>query len=110
MKVVLSFLVLLLSLWACEKDADIVVMSYSMTQCADPWHDEAFFNGDKEKALSNFLNKQGIEVKTITIVQDEDCAKLIQCAACQCQSCLVATVEVAEDDVAAMEKLKFKKK
>lgn len=80
-----------------------------MTQCADPWHDDDFFKGDKEKAVKNYLEKQGITVSSLSIKTDAECAKLIHCAACQCASCLVATVEVDADDVSAMEKLKFKK-
>lgn len=108
MRVILSIL-FVFSLLACKKSNDTVTMSYSMTQCADPWHDDDFFKGDKEKALKNYLEKQGIEVNSLSIKTDEACAKLIHCAACQCESCLVATVEVGADDVAAMEKLKFKK-
>lgn len=109
MRVLLSILIAF-SFLACEKSKDTVSMSYSMTQCADPWHNDDFFNGDKEKALKSYLEKQGIEVNSLKIVKDEECAKLIHCAACTCASCLVATVEVSEDDVAAMEKLKFIKK
>lgn len=106
---VLLVILFVFSLLACEKSDDTITMSYSMTQCADPWHDDNFFNGDKEKALKNYLEKQDIEVKSLSIKIDEACAKLIHCAACQCESCIVATVEVDADDVAAMEKLKFKK-
>ena len=105
-----SFLLLLFPLLFtfCKKEAAEVTMIYQMTQCADAWQSDANYFNNKEATLKAYLEKQGITVLSLTVVQD--CSQSAVCAACTCAGCDKATVKVNDIDVAAMEKLKFTKK
>jgi hypothetical protein len=98
--------------FCCKKETTTtvgVVMTYTMTQCDDPWQDETYFK-DKALGLKTYLEKQGIVPQELSVALDSECAKNVVCAACFCTSCYNATVKVDAKDVAAMEKLKFVKK
>ncbi len=97
--------------FCCKKETTSVgiVMTYSMTQCDDPWQDETYFK-DKELGLKTYLEKQGIVPQELSVALNSECAKNAVCAACTCASCYDATIKVDAKDVAAMEKLKFVKK
>ena len=101
---------LVLAFFACEKatvNNNSVVMTYQMTQCADPWMTNANYSNDKEGTLKKFLIEKGIQVISLSI--KTDCGSSQVCAACVCLGCDNATVTVPEEDVADMEALKFKK-
>ena len=101
---------LVLAFLACKKttiDNNSAVMTYQMTQCADPWMTNANYANDKEGTLKKFLNEKGIQVISLTI--KTDCGNSQVCAACVCKGCDNTTVTVPEEDVADMEALKFKK-
>jgi hypothetical protein len=99
-------LIAFVSFFSCTQENTNVVMTYQMTQCADPWMN-AEFSQNKEATLKKFLIDKSIGVLKLTITSD--CSKSAVCAACICQGCDFATVEVAEADVAKMEALKFKR-
>ncbi len=92
----------------CKKETAAVTMIYQMTQCADAWQSDANYFNNKEATLKAYLEKQGVTVLSLTVVQD--CSQSAVCAACTCAGCDKATVNVNATDVAAMEKLKFVKK
>jgi hypothetical protein len=101
---------LVLAFFACEKttiDNNSVVMTYQMTQCADPWMTNANYSNDKEGTLKKFLIEKGVKVISLSI--KTDCGNSAVCQACICQGCDNATVTVPQEDVADMEALKFKK-
>jgi hypothetical protein len=109
MKKIVFFLVLSLVFVFCKKETSTdVLMTYQMTQCADPWQQEADYLNNKEATLKKYLEKQGVSVVKLSIVVD--CTKSAVCAACTCQGCDFASVKVSAADVTAMEKLKFVKK
>lgn len=101
---------LLLLFFSCSKDKREIWVEYTMTQCADPWQNSPEYGQDKEAALKKYLEAQNIEVRDLNIKLDTLCAKTIQCTACTCSSCLVASVQICEDDLAEIQKLKFKRK
>jgi hypothetical protein len=107
------FVLMLLSIFSfCKKETTTsqgTWMIYGMTQCADPWQDDAYAK-DKPAALKAYLQKQGITVLELKIETNKACSDLIACAACACASCLDASVRVEDKDIPAMEKLKFAKK
>jgi hypothetical protein len=93
---------------ACIKQQDPsfnVLMTYQMTQCSDPWMRNGFGN-DKESELKNFLMHNQINVIYLNIIQNE---QLTVCDACHCASNYTAIVKVPLEQVAAMEKFKFKR-
>jgi hypothetical protein len=112
MKKILFLLSLPLLFTFCKKETTVtateVVMVYQMTQCADAWQSDANYFNNKEATLKTYLEKQGIKVLSLTVVQD--CSQGAVCAACTCAGCDKATVKVNDTDVPAMEKLKFTKK
>lgn len=96
-----------LAFFACQKQEKTTVkMAYHMTQCADEWMDEAYYD-NKEAALTAFLKTKGVEVVSLSI--KTDCGTAATCLACTCLGCDQATVEVSPDDVDKMEDLKFTK-
>jgi hypothetical protein len=95
----------------CKKETTTgndIWMTYQMTQCDDPWQQEADYFSKKEATLKSFLEKKGITVLELKIVTD--CSKSAVCAACSCAGCDNASVRVDAGSVTAMEKLKFTKK
>jgi hypothetical protein len=93
----------------CKKETNSDIwMTYQMTQCDDPWQQEADYFSKKEATLKSFLEKKGVTVLELKIVTD--CTKSAVCAACSCAGCDNASVRVDAASVAAMEKLKFTKK
>ncbi|MFZ4542564.1 MAG: hypothetical protein ACOYOA_00810 [Saprospiraceae bacterium] len=96
--------------FACKKDQNNIWVTYTMTQCSDPWQNDLYFKGDKEGALRQFLEKKDIEVIDLNIKLDSLCAKTVVCAACTCSSCLDATVLIPEDDFGKISKFKFVRK
>ena len=112
MKKILFLFALSLVFAFCKKETTTtpsqVTMTYQMTQCADAWQSDANYYQNKEATLKAYLEKQGIKVLELSVVQD--CSQSVVCAACTCAGCDKATVKVNDTDVAAMEKLKFVKK
>ena len=112
MKKILFLLIFSLVFAFCKKENTTVpsqvIMTYQMTQCADAWQSDANYFLNKEATLKAYLEKQGIKVLELSVVQD--CSQGAVCAACTCAGCDKATVKVNDTDVAAMEKLKFVKK
>ena len=105
---------LLIALFAllisCKKESSNIWVSYTMTQCADPWQNSPDYAKDKEDTLKKYLEAKNIEVLDLNIKLDSVCAKSVQCKACTCSSCLVASVLIRDHDLNAIEQLKFKRK
>jgi hypothetical protein len=78
-----------------------------MTQCDDPWQQEAGYFDNKTATFLNFFKKKDIAI--VTAVIKTDCSKAAVCAACSCLGCDNVTITVNPKDVAAMEKFKFVK-
>jgi hypothetical protein len=92
----------------CKKEATSNLnFTYRMTQCADPWQDDAYFK-DKEAALKAYLKKEGVTVVSLSVV--EDSPGIIACAACTCPGNYIANVTTDSGDEAKMVALKFTKK
>ena len=102
--------ILLAFVLGCKQENDQFWVTYTMTQCADPWQNSPEYNRDKEGSIKKFLEGKSIEVLEINVRLDTTCAKSIQCSACTCSSCLVASVLIHENDLAAMEQFKFRRK
>lgn len=99
--------ILILTLFnACEKANEGIIMSYQMTQCADPWMGTDY-SVNKEVTLEKFLTEKGIKVISLSITTD--CGTSSVCQACTCKGCDSAEVKVSADDVEKMEALKFVK-
>ena len=96
----LTILIFACAFFSCGKQNTAVVMTYQMTQCADPWMGTDF-NKDKEGVLKKFLIGKNIQVLSISIKMN--CDSAATCLACVCKGCDLATVEVPEEDVADME-------
>ena len=109
MKSVFSALLVLLSV-SCNKDKTEIWVTYTMTQCSDPWQNSPDYGRDKEGTLRKFLEEKDITVLDLNIKLDSACAKNAVCTACTCTSCLVASVQIYEHDLVEMEKLKFRRK
>lgn len=110
MKKILFLLAFPLIFTFCKKEITNnptgVEMTYQMTQCADPWQDDANYFKDKEGTLKTYLAKQGVTVLKLSIV--EDCVlQSAACTACMCAGCDRATVSVNGIDIAVMKKLMF---
>ncbi len=107
-----SLLILFVSaclVWSCQKEqaTATITMTYQMSQCADPWMQEAGYFNNKTGVLKQFLVNKGITVSNVSIATD--CGNSAVCLACTCAGCDKATVEVAETDVAAMVVFGFKR-
>lgn len=96
-------------IWSCKKEqaATTVTMTYQMSQCADPWMQEAGYFNNKTGVLKQFLVNRGISVNTLSITTD--CGNSATCLACTCAGCDKATAEVEATNVAAMEALGFRR-
>ena len=95
--------------WSCKKEqaATTITMTYQMSQCADPWMQEAGYFDNKTGVLKQFLINRGISVSNLSITTD--CGSAAVCLACNCAGCDKATAEVDETNVAAMIALGFKR-
>ncbi len=109
MKKIIFLLSFSLCFLFCKKETSSDIwMTYQMSQCNDPWQQEADYFNKKEATLKSYLEKQGVTVLELNIVTD--CTKSAVCAACTCAGCDNASVRVDAASIAAMEKLKFTKK
>lgn len=110
-----KFLILMLFassalIWSCKKEqaaSSTVIMTYQMSQCADPWMQETGYLDNKTGVLKQFLVNRGISVSSLSITTN--CGSSATCLACTCGGCDKATAEVEEVNVAAMIALGFKR-
>lgn len=100
-----AFVFLLFIFFACSKSEEIITMKYQMTQCADPWMQDAAYFNNKEATLIKYLNDRGVQVKELRI--SENCADAMVCSACICIGCDLATVKINAEDEAALAALGF---
>lgn len=103
-------LIFLFAFLSCKKTTTpttTVVMTYQISQCGDPWMD-ANYTANKELTLKRFLQSKNIDVISLKI--ELDCSQQAFCLACTCAGCDKATVEVTENNVVAMENLRFKRR
>ena len=110
-KLILMLFIAACLVGACKKEqaatATTITMNYQMSQCADPWMQEAGYFNNKAGVLKQFLVNRGISVSTLSITTD--CGNSATCAACTCAGCDKATAAVEETHVAAMEALGFRR-
>ncbi|WP_192822420.1 hypothetical protein [Rufibacter sp. LB8] len=81
-------------------------LSYSETQCADPW---GYCNKtpDKRVCVREYVENNGYTVQEISVTEPKD--GYGTCLACTCPSGRVFKVKVAEQDVAKLLAVGFKK-
>jgi hypothetical protein len=85
-------------------DSETKWLSYQETQCANPWG-YGNSNQDKVQYIKDYLEKQGVKVKSITLTKENDGA---MCMACTCASGRVLKVQVRLEDEAKLIPLGFK--
>jgi hypothetical protein len=104
----LPLMVILLGAWQCDTKQDVqpdglqqrITVSKGETQCAEPW------GVTDEKTVVAFLKEKGIsKVENFKRVKFSDGPF---CAACQCSSGHVISVDIVPADLAKAEALGFK--
>lgn len=90
---------------SCHKTQQTVTMSYKMTQCSDPWVNEAYYQ-NKENAIRSFLEMKGVNVIHLKITTNID-SNEVNCQACTCLSNDTVTVEIHGEDIVELKALHF---
>lgn len=99
----LLFFLIGITLFTCKKQSSTVEVTYTQTQCEDPWGREASPEATIAK-LTAYLTEKGLTISDVRLVKEKEG---MMCMACNCPTGQVFYGLVAKNDLEKAKELGF---